>query len=448
MKEMQLKIPDGAKEILTVLSDAGFEAFVVGGCVRDALLGREPNDWDICTGAKPEEIIRLFSPSRRVVETGLKHGTVTVLMPDGEYELTTFRIDGSYSDHRHPDQVIFTSSLTEDLARRDFTMNAMAYSPKTGLADPFHGREDLAMGVIRCVGDPALRFEEDGLRIMRAIRFASVYGFPLEPNTEKAALEMRGLLKNISAERLQTEFRKLLTGDAAEEVLLNYREIIAEVIPELRDGFNCAQNTPWHCYNVYRHIAVSVGRAKNDPIIRLTMLLHDIAKPACVTHRDGNDHFFGHMELGAEMAANILDRLKFDHVTRDAVVELVSLHDIPIPGTLPEARRLLGRIGAEQYARLVEVKTADMLARSDFAIDKLSEPLRNMRVLAAEILAEKAALTLKDLAVNGDDLIAEGMKPGPDVGKTLNELLARVMEDPSLNRRETLLCLARESAQL
>lgn len=442
MTDLQLKIPAGAREVLNVLTSAGFEACVVGGCVRDSLLGREPNDWDICTSALPEEVILLFSGERQVIETGMKHGTVTVLMPDGPYEITTFRVDGDYSDHRHPDRVSFTPSLTEDLARRDFTMNAMAYHPEQGLIDPFHGREDLKIGLIRCVGSPAIRFEEDALRMMRAIRFASVFGFELEPETEQAVLGMHALLQKVSAERLMAELGKLLMGDGVEEVMMRYRDVIAELIPELKDAFDCTQVTPWHCYPVYRHIAVSVEKSKKDPLIRLTMLLHDIAKPVCATHEGGKDHFRGHPERGAEMTDEILKRLKVDSFTRETVTELVRIHDREVPATVAAARRLLSQIGVEQYSRLVEVKTADMLAQSEWAIEQKRDGIRNMRILAAQILSESAPIALKDLEINGEDLLALGMNPGPELGQLLTKLLDSVLEDPSSNKREILLSMA------
>ncbi len=448
MTEIGLKLPEGAEEILRTLGKAGFEAYVVGGCVRDALLGKLPHDWDICTAAKPESVAGLFSPERHVIETGLKHGTVTVMMPDGGYEITTFRIDGEYTDHRHPDSVVFTSSLEEDLARRDFTMNAMAYNPETGLCDPFHGREDILMGVIRSVGNPGRRFREDGLRIMRAVRFASVCQYTVEPETERAALSLRQLLDGISAERLQAELVKLLLGDGVEDVLLRYREIIAQIIPELRAAFDFPQQTPWHCTDVYRHLIHSVAVSRKDPSVRLTMLLHDLAKPACRSQKDGDDRFYGHEREGAQMTDGILRRLKFDNTTRETVTELVRLHGMEIPTDAHGVRRVLGRLGERQLSRLLDVKTADAMAQSEADRERKLESIRTVRCLTAELLSEKTPFSLRQLAVNGDDLIALGMKEGEGIGALLQMLLNTVLENPAQNERDILLRKARELAGL
>ena len=446
MTDVQLKIPEGAAEILRKLNDSGCEAYVVGGCVRDALLGKTPHDWDICTSAKPEAVIEIFSPERRVIETGIKHGTVTVLMSDGAYEITTFRVDGTYSDNRHPDSVSFTSSLEEDLARRDFTMNAIAYSETGGFFDPYHGGEDLMLGLIRCVGEPERRFREDGLRIMRAVRFASTYRFAVEPETEDALFQLAPLLNHVSFERLRDELCKLLMGDGVEDALLRYREIIVRILPEIEPMFDCPQNNPWHCYDVYRHTAVSVASARRDRILRLAMFFHDVGKPACrTTNEEGIDHFYGHPVVSGDIAEQAMRRLRFDNETREAVVQLIQFHDADLALHVRSVRRMLSKLGPMQFSRLLDVQSADASAQSEEKRTEKLEKIRRLRCLGARILTEKAPLSLKNLAVNGDDLITLGMMPGPEMGKLLQKLMELVLDEPEKNERETLLRIARET---
>ena len=438
----EIKIPPGAETILGMLNEAGHDAAVVGGCVRDALLGREPHDWDICTSAKPEETMAVFSGRFPVIETGIRHGTVTVVAGGEPFEITTYRIDGAYADNRHPDSVSFTTSLEEDLARRDFTMNAMAFSPTDGLCDPFRGREDLAAGVIRAVGDPEKRFREDGLRVMRALRFSAVYGFEIEPETGRAVLTCRELLKNLSAERLREELCRLLMGKDAERVLLDYREVMAVVIPELEPCFDCPQDSPWHDLDVYRHLVLSVALAEEDLTVRLAMLLHDIGKPACrTTDENGVGHFCGHAAVSAAMADEVLRRLRFDNETRAAVVQLVKWHDMVCEKQEKAVRKHLSRLGEEQFRRWINVRRADVLAQAPEVRQERMTELDELEALAAAVLAQEQPLTLRDLAVNGNDLIALGMTPGPELGDVLQKLLDHVLEVPEDNTKEKLLQL-------
>ncbi len=388
---MNIKIPPQVDAILERLMQNDREACAVGGCVRDSLLGLTPNDWDIATSALPEETERIFADCR-VIETGLKHGTVTVLWGGMPVEVTTYRIDGAYSDGRHPDGVSFTRNLEDDLARRDFTVNALAYRKKDGIVDCFGGRKDLANGVIRCVGDADVRFQEDGLRILRALRFASVLGFSIEKQTSESALRNRGLLDRIAGERIQTELMKLLCGRDAANVLRQYREIVAQFIPEIRPMFEFDQHNPHHSYDVWEHTLHCIEAVEPEPVLRLTMLLHDIGKPACFTQDEkGVGHFYGHPEKSAEIARGILDRLRFDRKTAGTVLTLVRSHGLPL---LPEQRclrRRLNLLGERNLRLLVRVEEAD--AKSKAAPDeKYLEALDAIPAALDQILETGAVL--------------------------------------------------------
>lgn len=448
-----MKVPGGACEVLRALKAAGYEAFLVGGCVRDALLAEETeaetNDWDICTAARPDEIKEVFA-GRRMIDTGLRHGTVTVVMPDGQYEVTTYRIDGTYSDGRHPDSVTFTRSITEDLSRRDFTINAMAMGvdedgKATEIVDPFGGREDLARRILRCVGDPNVRFEEDALRILRALRFAGRFELQIDPATLAAMRSKRALLQRVSVERIMDELEKILLSERGWEYLAAYREILIEVLPELRACIGCEQRNPWHCSNVFDHIMRSVGNAPKDLTIRMTMLLHDIGKPASViTDADGIDHFYGHPELSAEMAERILRRLHCAGRLTHDVVELVRCHDDEIVPSERALRRLLNKLGTEQARRLLRVKRADTLAQSEMAREKrLSELARDEEILE-RIIAERQAFARKDLAISGRDILDHGVPLGPEVGMRLQKALDAVIDGTSENEKKALLKIALE----
>ncbi len=437
-REVQIDIPDGAEQILRTLREAGHEAYVVGGCVRDSLLQRVPDDWDITTSARPEEVKSLF---RRTVDTGIQHGTVTVMIGREGYEVTTYRVDGEYADGRHPKQVTFTPSLLEDLKRRDFTINAMAYSPEEGLVDEFGGMEDLERGILRAVGDPVLRFTEDALRMMRAVRFSAQLGYEIEEKTRDG---IRGLCQNlrlVSAERVRTELDKLLCsphpGKLRELYLLGILDVI---LPELSDCMICEQNNPHHCSTVGEHIIRSVENIRRDKVLRLTMLLHDIAKPLTrMTDEKGVDHFHGHVPKSAQMADKILRRLKYDNDTRKTVVKLIRWHDCKLGEDLPQVRRSLSELGKEYFNPLMEVKEADCMAQSDYCREEKKAEITQWRQQYEQICQAGDPLTISELAVSGKDLIANGIHPGTELGQILCRMLEEVLEYPEHNTAEYLL---------
>lgn len=435
-------MPWPAKWIIHTLTEMGYKAYIVGGCVRDSLLGKRPKDWDICTNAKPEAIVDIFrSRGMGVIETGLQHGTVTIHIPGHDnYEVTTFRVDGEYSDGRHPDSVEFIDDITADLARRDFTINAMAYNDEDGLIDPFGGAKDLRMKLIRCVGDPDNRFQEDSLRILRAMRFASTYKFQIVSNTISAMNRNRHLLQNISAERICNEMCRMLHGENILYVLLQYCDIISEIIPELRECIGFEQNNPYHKYDVYEHIAHAVSEYKGGDIsIKVALLLHDIGKPkSYVTDERGRGHFYGHPAVGHEMAKHVLERLKFDNKTRDEILELVLYHDVEIKASRRVARRLLSKIGVDRVKQLIEVKKADILSHSEKAHGNRLETVYEFASIVDDIIAENECFTIKDLAVNGHDICALGVS-GPMVGRVLKHLLDKVIDETLENDHETLI---------
>ena len=438
MRDIEIRIPPGAARILRVLEDHGYEAFVVGGCVRDSLLGRNPNDWDITTSALPLQVKALF---RRTIDTGLKHGTVTILMDGEPFEVTTYRVDGEYLDGRHPSEVTFTASLQEDLQRRDFTINAMAYSEKKGLQDLFGGLPDLEKGLIRAVGDPAKRFGEDALRIMRAVRFAAQLGYEVEADTVQAMKELAPTLSKISAERIAAELEKLLVSPHPEKLKMAYEcGITAVILPEFDRCMETAQNNPHHKYSVGEHTIVSIGNARPDRILRYTMLMHDMGKPSCkTTDEQGIDHFYGHQEVSAQMANDILRRLKSDNETRRSVSKLVRYHDLTCGLTGKSVRKAISLIGEDLFPLYLEVKDADTRAQSDFRFQEKMDYLEEVRHLYRKILEEGDCLSLKDLAVNGKDLIAAGMKPGREIGEVLEAMYCDVIDDPEHNNKEYLM---------
>jgi len=438
---MKFEIPSGAENILRTLTGAGHEAYLVGGCVRDLLRGVEPHDWDICTSAHPEETEGCFA-GQRILETGLKHGTITILADGEPYEITTYRTEGPYSDSRRPDYVRFVSSLEADLARRDFTMNAIAMDLDGRLRDPFGGAEDIRSGVIRCVGEPTRRFREDGLRIMRALRFGAAFGYEIEEETARAIHENRHMLPRVAAERINAELCKLLVGGKAGDILRQYPDVLCEFWPELGPLVVLEQNNPWHCWSGWEHTVRSMEAAPADLILRLTMLLHDIGKPSCkTTGENGIDHFYGHPAVSAQLADRMLRALKFDNFTRERAVTLVKYHDVQIPLRSQVIRRWLNRLGPETFFQLLEVKRADSMGQAHEKVqDRLTE-LDTLRAKANEIVAQGQCFTLKDMAVNGRDVIAAGTVPGPEVGRVLNKLLEKVLNGELPNEREVLLKL-------
>ena len=435
---MKFEIPVGAHNILHTLTDAGYEAYLVGGCVRDLLRGEQPHDWDICTSARPEETEVCFA-GHHIIETGLKHGTVTVMEGGEPYEITTYRTEGPYSDSRRPDYVEFVSSLEADLARRDFTMNAIAMGLDGSLRDPFDGAGDIQTGLIHCVGDPAQRFQEDGLRVMRALRFASCFRFGIETETVRAVHQSRAMLDQVAAERINAELCKLLEGPGAADVIRNYPDIFCQFWPQLEPLVHMEQNNPWHCYDGWEHTLHAVDAVSEDLVLRLAMLLHDIGKPSCkTTGEDGVDHFRGHPAVSAKMADEMLRQLRFDTKTRERVVRLVELHDAEILLREKTVRKWLGKLGQEAFFQLLEVKVADNKAQNPAIVQNRLAELAKIKVMAESIIAQGACLSLRDLEVNGRDVIAAGVAPGPVVGKVLNNLLERVIDGETPNERDAL----------
>ena len=436
---MGFDIPSGAGHILKTLTGAGYEAYFVGGCVRDLLRGVPPYDWDICTSARPEETAACFA-GLRVIKTGFRHGTVTVLMDGEPYEVTTWRTEGPYSDSRRPDFVRFVTDLEQDLSRRDFTVNAIALGLDGTLRDPFGGADDIRAKLIRCVGDPARRFQEDGLRIMRALRFASVLGYRIESSTARAVRDCRTMLDRVAAERIRAELCRLLTGQNAGAVLRQYPDVLWRFWPELKPLSGMAQNNPWHCWDGWEHTLHALEAAPDDAAVRLAVLLHDVGKPQCrSTDENGVDHFYGHPAVSAELAEKMLLKLKFDRAALNRVVTLVAHHDTPLPHDSKGIRRWLSRLGPEMFFQLLAVKRADTLGHAPEKTAAQLTALDKVRAEAERIVAERQCLALKDLAVNGRDIIAAGAVPGPAVGRILNRLLEQVLNGDLPNRREVLL---------
>lgn len=438
---MVSNIPENVIQILHVLEGRGHEAYAVGGAVRDMLLGREPGDWDVTTSALPQEVMALFAP--RAIPTGLQHGTVTVGGGRG-VEVTTFREDGGYTDHRRPDSVTFCRSLREDLARRDFTVNAIAMDLRGRIADPFDGQRDLAAGLLRAVGDPERRFQEDALRIMRGLRFASRLGFTIEPATAQAMEVCAPLLREIAPERLLVEMNGLLMGDEAGKILRGYPSILGEFLPEILPAVGLDQKNPYHIYTVWDHTAHAVDAAPKDLILRWTMLLHDLGKPETFTvDEDGRGHFYGHHRASTRIAGEIMTRLRFDKHSRSQILTLVERHDAQLERTPTVVRRNLARYGEDTLRRLLEVKRADTRAQAPRCLCRLEE-LHRWEALMDELLASDTCFSLKDLAVKGGDLAALGLQ-GPQIGQGLQALLELVMEDALPNDRDTLLSYAKEN---
>lgn len=442
---MKIQLPEKVKVIIQTLEAAGYEAYAVGGCVRDSVLGRIPADWDITTSALPEQVKELF---HRTIDTGIEHGTVTVMMDKEGFEVTTYRIDGEYRDHRHPEQVNFTGELKEDLRRRDFTINAMAYNDRCGMVDAFGGIEDLKHGVIRCVGVAGERFDEDALRILRAVRFAAQLGFEIEKETADAARALAGNLKDISAERIQTELVKLLVSPHPEMLRTAYELGITRVVlPEFDVMMETPQHHPHHMYSVGEHTLKALEFTDPEKVLRLSVLFHDFGKPQTRTTVDGVDHFHGHANVSAQETVRIMRRLKFDNATMDQVKRIVLYHDARPQPDERQIRRLLHRAGEDIFPGLFQVMGADILAQSEYRkIEKLVN-LERVHQVYDEILKRKDCISLKNLQVTGKDLIAAGMEPGKKIGEILNQMLEDVLETPEHNEREYLLKTYGNSAE-
>jgi len=436
---MRVELPVDVKNIIETLEANGYEAFAVGGCVRDTLLLRVPGDWDITTSAKPEEVKALFS---HTIDTGIQHGTVTVMKNHVGYEVTTYRIDGEYEDARHPKEVIFTGNLVEDLKRRDFTINAMAYNDRAGIVDEFDGIQDLEDKVIRCVGNPRERFSEDALRMLRAVRFAAQLGFRIDDETKAAIRELAPTLAKVSKERIAVELVKILVSDHPEEIRTAYELGLTRVfIPEFDVAMETVQHNHHHKYTVGEHSIVAMQHVRPEKMIRLIMLLHDLAKPVVLTTDDrGYDHFVGHTQAGANMAKGILRRLKFDNATIDFVYRMVKHHDDRPPmDNMALVRRRISEIGLENMPMMIEIKRADILAQSDYDFESKMGYVDDLEKAYKEVLDKNYCVDKKDLSVNGKDLIAMGMKPGEEIGVVLDLLFDIVINDPRLNEREKLL---------
>lgn len=432
-------LPPNVEKLIQILQQSGYDAYIVGGCVRDSLLGLSPKDWDICTSATPPEIKKCLS-AYHIIDTGLQHGTVTVVMDNEQYEVTTFRIDGAYSDCRRPDFVQFVRDIENDLARRDFTMNAMAYNPTSGLIDPFDGQEDLSEGRITCVGDADARFNEDALRIMRALRFASVYNFTISSETEEAIHRNVALLNNIAYERINTELCQLLCGKNSLNILLSFDDVIATIIPELCPCIGFNQNNPYHQFTIYDHIAHAVASyTGTDIVTKISLLLHDIGKPLNYTEDEKGGHFYGHGVSSKQLAEIVVKRLKFDNMSQKSIVELVLFHDSLIEPTPKTIRRWLNKIGENQLHRLLDIHIADALAHTPGMQQNRIDKCNQVRVLLNDIIQSEQCFSLKRLNINGDDLMAIGYTPGKYMGVVLNQLLQLVIDGECENERMALL---------
>ena len=434
---MKIELPRKVVLIIKNLQRHGYDAYAVGGCVRDSILNRKPEDWDITTSAKPEQVKRIF---RRTVDTGIEHGTVTVLIGKDGFEVTTYRVDGLYEDGRHPKEVTFTSRLEEDLKRRDFTINAMAYNDDERLVDAFGGMRDLNYHLIRCVGDPKERFSEDALRILRAVRFSAQLAFPIEPETAEAIKSLAPNLEKISAERIQAELVKLLVSDHPERIQDACELGITKVVlPEWDDMVGVKQNTPHHKYDVAAHTVHALQNVKNDKVLRLTMLFHDMGKPVMkTTDENGRDHFKGHAIASEQIAKTVMKRLKFDNDTIRKVTKLVAYHDYRMEPTGANVRRAMHEIGVELFPYYLAVRLADTKAQSSYERRGKLENIIQIRELYRNALRNKECVTLKDLAVTGTDLINLGIAPGKELGTLLNELLDMAIEDPAWNQKGKL----------
>lgn len=437
---MRITIPPAVLQILQLLRAAGHSAYVVGGCVRDSLLGKTPADWDVATAALPEQVKSTLN-SYPIWETGLRHGTVTVLAAEQPVEVTTYRVEGSYTDGRHPDAVRFIKDLYEDLRRRDFTVNAMAYHPEEGLIDPFGGQADLLARQIRCVGDPDARLTEDALRILRALRFSAVLSFSIVSETAAALRRHAAMLSNIASERISSELLRLLCGPQALPVLRDFREIIGQALPALVPMFDFSQNNPHHIYDVYMHTLHVVEAVPPERVLRLAALFHDCGKPSCYSEDEqGIGHFYRHPVVGAAIAEQAMRQLRLDNDTIRQVVTLVAYHDVALEPTRACVRRWLNRLGEPAFRRLLLLKRADNLGQAPAYQDR-QQLLDELETILQQVIEDSLCFSLKDLAVKGDDLTEIGIPSGPELGKLLSRLLTEVLEERCPNERDALLSL-------
>lgn len=437
--DIKMEIPEGVRIVIKILEDHGYEAYAVGGCVRDTILGREPQDWDITTSALPLQVKKLF---HRTIDTGLQHGTVTVMIKGTGYEVTTYRIDGEYTDNRHPDSVEFTANLIEDLKRRDFTINAMAYNPSCGLVDAFDGIGDIERGIIKCVGNCQERFTEDALRILRAVRFSAQLGFTIDEDTADAARELAPNLVNISKERICAELEKTIMSKHPQMLQKAYDLGITKwIMPEFDSMMECEQNTKYHMYNVGVHTLKVMENVKQEHYIRWAALLHDIGKPvAKTTDAKGVDHFYNHGNVGRTMAHRIMRDLRLDNKTIGVVERLVECHDwiIDIHRDEVSVRKSIYKIGNDIYPMFLELVQADSAGKSEYGREEGKEHIEYVRRTYNEIIERGDCYCTKMLAVAGRDIINLGIGPGPVVGEVLDELLRQVIISPQLNTKEQL----------
>ena len=441
MEQSVLKnMPADALKVIQLLEQNKFEAWAVGGCVRDALLGKQPHDWDFCTSATPQQMRDCFA-GYQIIPVGEQHGTLAVRVGTELFEVTTYRTDGAYLDARHPETVSFVGDITQDLARRDFTINAMAWHPARGLFDPFSGQKDLLAEVICCVGDARARFREDALRVLRALRFAAVLGFSLQEGTKQAVFSQKEGLRQVARERIRQEMNGLLQGEEAPAVLRCYLPVFAVFWPQLLAMRGFVQHSPYHDKDVWEHSLAALAAMPREQLgLRLAALLHDVAKPYCFTlDAQGTGHFFGHAEQGAQIVKQMLDGLRYEHRMTETVATLVRWHDIPLADSERLLRRRVARFGPQWYEQLLWLKQADAAAQAPAVAAARVQQVQQQRKQLAVLLQNTPCLTLAQLAVNGKDVLAMGLAPGPAVGALLNGLLRDVIDGQLPNRREVLL---------
>lgn len=435
---MQFDVDSGAVNIINKIESAGFDAYIAGGAVRDLIMGKHPHDYDIATGALPSQIKSIF---KRTVDTGIKHGTVTVIENRIGYEITTFRSDGEYRDGRHPENVKFITDITEDLARRDFTINAMAYNPKSGLFDFYGGTDDIKNKIIRCVGEPERRFEEDALRMLRAVRFSAVLGFGIENATKNAIVKCAPLIRKVSSERIRDELNKILLSDNPERiVILHELGLMKHILPELERCFGEKQRNKYHIYDVGTHIMKALEFVPKDLAVCWAVLLHDIGKPNCSSvDANGIIHFYGHHKESRKIAVDILHRLRFDNDFIQSVSVLVENHDVRIDSQYPPVKRMMAKVGEELFEKLLMIQTADNSAKNPKYVGEKISRIENVRTIYQNVLAEHQPYMISSLAVTGKDLLKIGFKPGREIGDTLRTLLDDVIITPEFNTKEYLL---------
>jgi tRNA nucleotidyltransferase (CCA-adding enzyme) len=438
-----INIPPEVMFIMKTLNNNKYEAFIVGGCVRDSLLGKEPKDWDLTTNAKPEEIKELYA---KTIDTGIKHGTITIVLNSMNFEITTYRTDGEYLDNRRPENVKFTFSLVEDLSRRDFTMNAIAYNPNEGFIDPFKGINDITENIIRAVGNADKRFKEDALRMLRGIRFSAELNFSLEQDTLQAIRNNNYLINSISKERIQEELTKLLVSEAPLRfLLLKDTEILQFILPEFDRCFNIPQNNPYHIYNVAMHSLYAVSYIESNKVLRWVMLLHDLGKLITkTTDENGIDHFYNHMSKSVQLAEDILKELKFDNKTLSLICRLIQHHDIDIEPKYNSVRKAINSMGDDIFMDLLKVKTADKKAQNPIYLEEGLVHIDRINSIYLDIKNKQECISISDLAIGGRDLIELGFEQNEKLGFALNALLIAVIEDPNLNKKEKLLELAKD----